>query len=80
MNKEIKCFIAEQVGEVFLAGATFIALKKTVFPKCSTGEQLVVTLGSTIGVWAVSRSVAKKWFKFCDDMFDTEFDDIIKSL
>lgn len=76
MNKTMKkCVMAEQVCEVLIGGASAIILNKTVTPKCNGLETIVVTLGSGVLGWMVGRGFAKKFYKFCDDTFDTEFED-----
>lgn len=76
MNKTMKkCVIAEQVCEVLIGGASAIILNKTVTPKCNGLETIVVGLGSSVLGCMVGRSFAKKFYKFCDDTFDTEFED-----
>lgn len=70
-----KCVIAEQVCEGLIGGAIAIVLGKTVIPKCDGFEATVVTLGTGALGWMVGRGFAKKFYKFCDDTFDTEFEE-----
>lgn len=81
MEKEVKCLLAEQVGEVILGGSLALILDKTVLPKCDNGaEKLLVTAGGMIGGWMLGREWAKKWYKFCDSAFDTDFEDVYEDL
>lgn len=76
MSTEEKCLIAEYVGEAIIGSALGIGLTKCVLPKCSPAEQVVVTLGGGIMGWMAGRAFAKQFLKFCDAIFDTEFEDI----
>ena len=81
MEKETKCMLAEQVGEVIIGGSLAVIIGKTVLPKCDNGfEKLVVSAGGAIGGWMLGREWAKKWLKFCDTAFDTDFEDVYEDL
>lgn len=75
MTKTEKCMIAEQVGEALLGAASGIIIQKTVIPKCNKGEQILVTLGAAVGGWMLGRTFGNMFYKFCDDVFDTGFND-----
>lgn len=80
MTKEEKCMIAETIGEAILGAAIGVCLDKTVMPKCNGCEKAVVALGTAVGGWMIGRSFAKTFYKFCDGVFDTEFEDAIEKL
>lgn len=76
MNKTMKkCVIAEQVCEGLIGGAIGVVLCKTVIPKCNGFEATVVALGTGALGWMIGRDFAKKFYKFCDNTFETEFED-----
>lgn len=81
MEKETKCMIGEQVGEALIGGAMSVVITKTIFPKLNGfGEKFVVTAGSGVGAWIIGRAWAKSWFKFCDQVFDTDFEDVYEKM
>lgn len=82
-NKDLKKYVvAEQVCEVLIGGAMGIVLCKTVIPKCNTIESIVVAAGSGLVSGLVGREFAKKFYKFCDSVHGTNFDEMgyIKNL
>lgn len=81
MKTETKCLIAEAVGEVMLGGAIGVGLVNHVYPKCDNKtEKVVMTLGTMVGGWMIGRAWAKTFYKFCDGVFDVDFEDIIDAL
>lgn len=81
MEKEVKCMIGEQIGEVLIGGAIAVIVDKTVFPKLDkVGEKLIVSAGACVAAWMIGREWAKKWFKFCDVTCDTDFEDVYEAL
>ena len=80
MDKEAKCVLAEQVGEVFIGATIATCVEKVVFPHCNPAEKLVVGVGTMIGSWMVGRAWAKQFYKFCDAAFDTDFEDVTEQL
>ena len=76
-----KCNIAEQVGEAILGASIGLILTNNLFPKCSNNvEKIVLTAGAGIGGWIAGRVWAKHFYKFCDETFDTNYDEITKRL
>ena len=75
MDKHVKCLVAEQIGEVLIGSTIAIGLNKTVIPHCNTAEKVVVAMGAAVGGWMVGRAFGKKFFNWCDDVFDTEFNE-----
>ena len=75
MKKETKCLIAEFVGEAFMGTAIATVLTKFVYSKCDKVEKIMVTVGTLPVSWMLGRAWAKKWLKFCNETFDTNFDD-----
>lgn len=73
MNKRTMCLVAEQVGELAMGAAISIILDKTVMPKCTTAEKVLVQLGAMPCGWMLGRAWGKSFLKWCDEMFDTEF-------
>ena len=81
MKTETKCMIAETVGELMLGGAVSIVLQNHVYPECDNKtEKVIVTLGTMVGSWMLGRAWAKTFYKFCDGVFDADFEDIIDAL
>ena len=81
MEKETKCVIGEQIGEVLIGGAIAIVVDKTIFPKLDGfRDEFIVTAGTIVGTWMIGRAWAKSWFKFCDAVFDTDFEDVYEML
>lgn len=81
MNKETMCKVGEVAGEVILGLATGVAVENIVYPKCNNKlEKVAVTLGTGIGSWMIGRVWAKHYYKFCDVVFDTDFEDMIDAL
>ena len=76
-----KCNIAEQVGEVILGGAIGLLVTNNLYPKCSNNfEKVVIMAGAGIGGWIAGRVWAKHFYKFCDETFDTNYEEEIKRL
>lgn len=75
MDKQVACIAAEFVCEAFIGGALGIGVNKLVVPHCNKAEKAVVTVGTSILGWAIGREFAKKFYKFCDAKFDTEFNE-----
>lgn len=73
MNVKTKCVIAENIGEALIGGAVGICLNKTIIPKCNKFETLVVIGGAAIGAGIVGNKFGKGFYKFCNDVFDTDF-------
>ena len=73
MKKHTACIIGEQIGEGLIGASIATVLNKTVLPKCNTKEGIVVLAGAAVGTWALSRNFAKTYFKWCDQVFGTEF-------
>lgn len=73
MTTKDKCVVAELVGEVLLGGAIATCLNKTVIDKCDKSEKTLVVLGGLVGSFTVGRAFAKTFYKFCDEVFDTDF-------
>lgn len=81
MKKETKCKIGEVVGEVVLGLAVGVVTDNIVYPKCNNKiEKIAVTLGTGVGSWMLGRAWAKTYYKFCDEVFDTDFEDVIDAL
>ena len=81
MEKETKCMIAGYVGEAIIGSAIGVTVRQVVFPKLdNTSDKLTVALGSMIGTWMISRKWQKQWLKFCDNVFDTDFEEIHEEL
>ena len=81
MEKETKCMIGEQIGEVLIGGAMAVIINKTIFPKLDGfGDKLIVTAGTSVGAWMIGRAWAKSWLKFCDQAFDTDFEDVYEEM
>lgn len=81
MNTEVKCIIAEGIGEIMLGGAIGVGLVNHVYPKCeSNTEKVIMTLGTMVGGWMIGRAFGKQFYKFCDSTFNTDFEDIIDHL
>ena len=80
MTKEKKCYYAEMIGEALMGAAVATCINKTVMPKCNGCEKIAVTLGAAVGGWMIGRSFAKTFYKFCDEVFDTDFSDTIEKL
>ena len=81
MEKETKCMIGEQIGEVIIGGSMGIITKNMILPHCDTVcEKIIVSLGAGLGGFVIGRKWAKQWFKFCDATFDTDFEDVCETL
>lgn len=81
MDTEMKCLIAEKVGEGILGYAIGTAVANTILPKCETKHEVVaLAIGTGIVSWMTGRAFAKQFLKFCDEMFDTDFKDDIEKL
>lgn len=76
IEKSAKCVVAEQICELLIGGAIGIGVSKTVMPKCNIAEKVVVTLGSALVTYMIGNAFGKKFYKFCDTTFDTEFGDL----
>lgn len=81
MDTEMKCLVAETVGEGILGYTIGTAVSKLLIPKCETKTEMVaLALGTGIVSWMAGRTFAKQFLKFCDEMFDTDFEDDIEKL
>lgn len=80
MTKQQKCMLAETIGECVLGGAIATCLNKTVMDKCNGGEKALVVLGGMVLSFTAGRAFGKAFYKFCDDTFDTDFEDMIERL
>ena len=72
MKLETKCVIAEMTGEALIGATMSIILRKTIFPKCKSGDKVIATLGTAVMAWMVGRSFCKEFYEFCDGVFGTD--------
>ena len=81
MTTEKKCVVAEQVCEVIIgAGVGAVLNNHLAKNDYNAINKVAITLAAGIFTWSATRGFAKKFFKFCDDMFDTEFGDLTDKL
>lgn len=80
MNTEEKCIIASRVCEGIIGYTAGVVIRETVIPKCGPLEKVIVTAGTSIAAWTAARYFGKTFFKWCDDVFDTDFGDIVDGL
>ena len=80
MKKEIGCIIATYTMEALMRVAMGIVIKNNVYPKCTSVEKALVLSGSCIGAWFLGREFDKRFLKWCDIVFDTDFKEVTDAL
>ena len=65
MEKRDVVELAETICEVMVGGAIGIGLKKTILPKCTPMENIVVTLGGGVMSWMIGRTLYKELMEAC---------------
>lgn len=78
MDKEVKCMIAEGVGEA-VVGYTIGKCVGHVMKGCNTFEQIVLGTGSFLIGYTIGKVFGREFYKFCDTAFDTDMTDYIDS-
>ena len=80
MKKEIGCIIVTYTMEALMGVAIGVVIKNNVYPKCTSVEKALVLVGTCVGSWMLGREFDKRFLKWCDNVFDTDFKEVIDAL